>query len=75
MIPFLIRRLRPLLKSESCALHCGLIYKLTIGLPDRFLEERSQTDVRYFLTISAFSIIAMPPRSAILPFRVMVLPQ
>jgi hypothetical protein len=30
---------------------------------------------RYFLTISAFSIMAMPPRSAILPFKVMVLPQ
>ena len=30
---------------------------------------------RYFLTISAFSIIAMPPRSASLPFNVMFLPQ
>src|SRR5437667_11846191 len=29
----------------------------------------------YFLTISVFSIIAMPPRSAILPFTVMLLPQ
>ena len=25
MIPFLIRKLKRLLKSESCALHCGLI--------------------------------------------------
>ena len=30
---------------------------------------------RYFLTISAFSSIAMPPRSAALPFSVTVLPQ
>jgi len=29
----------------------------------------------YFFTISAFSIIAIPPRSAILPFSVIVLPQ
>jgi len=29
----------------------------------------------YFFTISAFSIMAMPPRSAILPFNVTVLPQ
>ena len=38
-------------------------------------ESCPTSDDRYFLTISAFSIIAMPPRSAILPFRVMVLPQ
>ncbi len=30
---------------------------------------------RYFLTTSAFSIMAMPPRSASLPFTVMFLPQ
>jgi hypothetical protein len=30
---------------------------------------------RYFFTTSAFSIIAMPPRSAILPFKVIVFPQ
>ena len=29
----------------------------------------------YLLTISAFSIMAMPPRSASLPFTVMLLPQ
>ena len=31
--------------------------------------------VVYFFTISAFSIMAMPPRSAIFPFKVIVLPQ
>ena len=41
----------------------------------RSTESCPTSDDRYFLTISAFSIIAMPPRSAILPFRVMVLPQ
>jgi hypothetical protein len=30
---------------------------------------------RHFFTISAFSIMAIPPRSAILPFSVTVLPQ
>jgi hypothetical protein len=35
---------------------------------------RSQSKLRYFLTISAFSIMLMPSFSAILPFTVIVLP-
>src|SRR5437870_11702448 len=38
-------------------------------------ESSVRRDDRYFLTISAFSFMALPPRSAILPFRVMRLPQ
>ena len=36
---------------------------------------RQRRGYNYFLTISAFSIIAMPPRSASLPFSVILLPQ
>src|SRR5207245_10333814 len=34
----------------------------------------SETATNYFLTTAAFSIIAMPPRSASLPFTVTFLP-
>jgi hypothetical protein len=38
-------------------------------------QDDEQRRARYFFTISAFSIMAIPPRSAILPFNVTVLPQ
>src|SRR5207244_13572091 len=44
----------------------------------RIIDTSADEDIgsyNYFLTISAFSSIATPPRSASLPFRVMVLPQ
>jgi len=41
----------------------------TRGLP------RAERRGRYFFTISAFSSMAMPPRSASLPFNVIVFPQ
>jgi len=41
----------------------------------RSAQYDEQRRARYFLTNSAFSIMAMPPRSAILPFNVTVLPQ
>lgn len=41
----------------------------------RFARDEEQRHARYFFTISAFSIMAIPPRSAILPFNVIVLPQ
>jgi hypothetical protein len=41
----------------------------------RAAQDDEQRRARYFFTISAFSIMAIPPRSAILPFNVIVLPQ
>ena len=41
----------------------------------RFAQNDERLSARHFFTISAFSIMAMPPRSASLPFRVMFLPQ
>ena len=41
----------------------------------RFAQDDERLSARHFFTISAFSIMAMPPRSASLPFRVMFLPQ
>jgi hypothetical protein len=43
--------------------------------PLHFAEDDERLDARHFLTISTFSIMAMPPRSASLPFTVMFLPQ
>jgi hypothetical protein len=43
--------------------------------PLRFAQDDEPLRARHFLTISAFSIMAMPPRSASLPFTVMFLPQ
>ena len=40
-----------------------------------FARNDWRASVVYFLTISAFSIMAIQPRSAILPFNVTVLPQ
>ncbi len=43
--------------------------------PLRFAQDHEPLRARHFFTISAFSIMAMPPRSASLPFTVMFLPQ
>jgi hypothetical protein len=54
--------------------HCVLV-PLDPSTLLRSAQDDAAHRTRHFLTISAFSIMAMPPRSAILPFNVIVLPQ
>ena len=73
----LIYKSKTLSESASCGRLCGPIINralVTVALwAMRAFGQRN--GYNYFFTISAFSIMAMPPRSAILPFNVIVFPQ
>src|SRR5207244_8804875 len=85
----LICKLKLLFESGSCARRCGPItnseaaqhpvvallceaHRCVFGTHAPRVSQRR--GYSYFLTTSAFSIIAMPPRSASLPFTVTFLP-
>ena len=68
---FLIPKSKTLFESAVCDRLFGPIISDCAGSAC----SAQQNAYGYFFTTSAFSIIAMPPRSAILPFNVIVLPQ
>src|SRR5262249_7797245 len=62
-------------RRQAASLTPALLQIATVAVALRATRAfRAAKRLHYFLTTSAFSIIAMPPRSASLPFRVTFLP-
>jgi hypothetical protein len=62
-------------RSRGILLESCLAVPRDPSTPLGFAQDDKRPSARHFLTTSAFSIMAMPPRSASLPFTVMFLPQ